>query len=457
MAVRSGFTGPGETRGYLLTRARDARGWTQAEMARYLCELSCKRGHPLNTGRDGVWYWEHDRTPDRPTQQLIAELLGIPLAAVDERPWPEWLSEDPVQRPAPRPWTLLGAAQSLHELAGGSMDVTRRELVLIAGGTLTASLLAWLTADPVAAGQLTTGRRIGEAAVAKIEDRAQMLRRMDDEDGGGTILTEASSALALVEGLIHNRSYTDAHGARLYAAASDLARQRAAALFDVKGECADGTFETALRTAQIAQDDALGANCLSFWCVSAYNTGRLHDAENMANTALASVRGRTTPRVEALLLSRRGRARAHLRDARCWADFDRAEALLAQDDERHHQNPDWVYWFDQAEIWGARASSHRDMDQPGPAEAAFAQAHALFDPTVVRTHALYLTRQADAQFAQGQVEQACATANDALDLTESISSHRTISPLLDLAKRLHAYAVPAAQDFCDRARTVLAA
>jgi hypothetical protein len=154
-------------------------------------------------------------------------------------------------------------------------------------------------------------------------------------------LTESTSALALVAGLLRDRSFTDEHGARLYAAASDLARQRAAALFDVNGQCADGAYETALRVAKAASDDTLGANCLSFWCTSAYNTGRPHDTEVMATAALASVRGRTTPRVEALLCCRRGRARAHLGDTRCWADFDRAEALLAQADGHvPHWQPD---------------------------------------------------------------------------------------------------------------------
>ncbi|MGW2055924.1 transcriptional regulator [Streptomyces sp. NPDC001840] len=444
-----------QERGYLFTRAMQARGWGRAETALYLRELSEKRGRPVSTGRDGIWYWEHDRTPDKPTQLLLAELFGIPQTAVDERPWPEWLSEDPAQRPAPCSWTLLGAAQSLTELAGGVVDITRRELVLIAGGTLTASLLAWITADPAAAGQLTQGNRIGEAAVARLEDRVRTLRRTDDEDGGGIIIAETSSALALVAGLLRTRSYTDAHGRRLYAAAADLARQRAAALFDVEGECADGAYDTALRAAHIAGDTALGANVLAFWTVAAYNTGRLHDAVAMASTGLTAVRGRATPRVEALLTSRRGRARAHLGDPACWADFDRAEELLADADG--HEDPDWAYWFDKAELLGARASSHRDMDQPGPAADAFAQAHTLFDPNCIRTHALYLTRQADAYFEQGEIERACTTAGDALDLTESISSHRTIEPLLSLADCLAAYDTPDARDFSDRARSALAA
>src|SRR5215470_14931859 len=189
-----------QARGYLLTRALQARGWSRAETARRLCNLSVRHRRPISTGRDGIWYWEHEREPDKPMQRLIADLLGIPQTAVDERPWPEWLSEDPIQRPAPHPWTVLGAAQSLTELAGGAVDTTRRELILIAGGTLTTSLLAWITADPAAAGQLSHGHRIGEAAVTRLEQRVSTLRRMDDADGGGTILTETSSALALIDG-----------------------------------------------------------------------------------------------------------------------------------------------------------------------------------------------------------------------------------------------------------------
>ena len=175
----------------------------------------------------------------------------------------------------------------------------------------------------------------------------------------------------------------------------------------------------------------------------------------MASTGLAAVRGRATPRVEALLTARRGRARAHLGDPTCWRDFDRAEALLAEADG--HPDPDWAYWFDHAELLAARASSHQDMDQPGPAAVAFAQAQTLFDPERVRTRALYLTRQADALYDQGEIERACATAGNALDLTESISSHRTTDPLLSLADRLATYDTPQTRDFRDRARTVLAA
>ncbi|MEV7866644.1 hypothetical protein AB0P17_11165 [Streptomyces sp. NPDC088124] len=157
-----------------------------------------------------------------------------------------------------------------------------------------------------------------------------------------------------------------------------------------------------------------------------------------------------------MLTSRRGRARAHLGDARCWDDFHRAQALLSK--AAGHDDPDWSYWFDEAEVLGARASSHRDMDQPGPAAAAFAQAHAIIDPAHVRTSALYTARQADALLAKGEIEHACAAAGYALNLTEAISSHRSTVPLLELTERLARYdTTPAVRDLRERARAVLTA
>jgi len=422
-------------------------------MARYLRDFSLQAGHKIFPGRDGVWYWEHERVPDRDTQMLIAGLLGIPLTAIYERPWPEWLSEDPAQRPASRPWTISAAADALYELAGGSVEATRRDLVLIAGSTLTATLLAWLVADPDAAAQITAGRRVEEAAVARLEARAAALRHMDDADGGGAVLTEATSAMALTVHLIRNRSYSTANGARLYAVASDLARQRAAALFDTGGQCADSAYETALRAARAAGNQPLGANCLAFWASAAYNTGRPRDAEAMATAAIAAVRHQSLPSVKAMLHCRCGRARAHLGDSACWTDFDRADELLAQSSSR--PAPDWIYWFDPAEILSARASSHLDLGQAAAAEAGFAAAQSLFDPAIIRTQALYLARQGIAQYEQGHLDQACATATRALDLTESISSRRTTGSLLELANRLQTCPVPQARDFRERARALL--
>jgi tetratricopeptide (TPR) repeat protein len=416
------------------------------------------RGISLGTGKDGVLRWERGRQPDRPTRVLIAELLGIPEEAAAQQPWPIWLSADPVQQPAHHCWNASGAVEALYEVSGSDMEIDRRSFALLTGATLTASLMSWLTADPAAAGQISHGQRIGETAVAHIERRVRELRHADDTDGGGQLLEEAHASMGMVAQLLKDRSYTDAHGARLHAAAADFARMRAWAAFDTRGECPDDAFDAALHAAHAASDTALGAHVLAFWSIAAYNTERPADAEAMVTAALSAARGRTTDRVMAMLLSRRARARAHQNDPNCWADLDRSAELLDASDHAADEDPDWVYWYDRCELLGAIASTHLDMGQPGRAEAVFAQAASLYPADRVRTHALFLSRQADAQWRQNDLERACATAGHALDLTADISSHRSTGPLLELAANMRPHnAVPAVRDFRERATAILAA
>jgi tetratricopeptide (TPR) repeat protein len=441
-----------------LTWAREVRGWKPAELARRLRELGAQRGVPVGTGKDGVYRWEAGRCPDEPTRHLIAELLGIPASAVARYPWPRWLGLDPLQQPTRHTWDASGAIQALAEVSGREIfTMDRRHFALLTGSTLTASLWAWLTADPAAAGQITHARRIGETAVVRVEERVRQLRHADDLDGGGQLLTETAAALELVVRLLKDRSYTDAHGSRLHAAAADLARMHAWADFDINEQCADGVFHAALRSAHASGDPVLGSHVLAFWSIAANNTDRPADAEAMAAAALSAARGRTTPRVEAMLLSRRARARAHRNDPAALADLDRAAELLAAADRNPGRDPDWVYWFDQAELLGARASTHLDLGRPGRAEETFIEAADLFPADRVRTHTLFLARRADAQWRQNEPERACATAHQALDLAEEISSHRAAGPLRDLAAGMAAHAaLPAVRDLRERVATALA-
>ncbi|MEU9796442.1 transcriptional regulator [Streptomyces sparsogenes] len=440
---------------HLLTRARAVRDWNPPEFARRLCELGKKHGVPVGTGKDGVYRWEAGRRPDKPTQRLIAVLLGISEEAVDQYPWPRWLALDPLQQPTRYSWDASGAIQALTEVSGREIiTMDRRDFTFLTGTTLTASLWAWLTADPAAAGQITQARRLGEKAVARVENRVRQLRHDDDLDGGGQLLTETASSLQLVVQLLKDRSYTNAHGARLHAAAADLARMHAWAIFDVHNHCPDGIFNAALRSAHASADNSLGSHILAFWSIAAYNTGRADDAENMINTALSAARGRTTPRVEAMLLSRRARARAHLGNPAAFTDLDKSAELLAAADQAPGEDPEWVYWYDRSELLGAFASTHLDLDQPTRAEEKFIEAAALFPTDRVRTQSLFLTRRADAQWRQGELERACATAGLALDLTEEISSHRAAGPLHDLATRMRAHeSIPAVHDFRERLAT----
>ncbi|MFF2026731.1 XRE family transcriptional regulator [Streptomyces sp. NPDC058171] len=411
---------------------------------------------PLGTGKDGVYRWIAGRTPDGPTQLLIAELLGIAGEAVPRFPWPHWLALDPLQQPPDHPWDASGAIRALEDVPWRDTmeQLHRRHFVQLTGGALTTSLWTWLTADPAAAGQLAHGKRLGAAAVGHIEDRVRRLRRADDEDGGGQVLTETALSLRMTIQLLKDRTYTNAHGARLHAAAADLTRMHAWAAFDLHGTCDDATFQAALQATHAASDPVLGAHVLAFWSIAASSVDRAADAETMTTAALAAARGRTTPRVEAMLLSRRARARAKQHDPLAYTDLDRSADLV--DATGQEADPEWVYWFDQAEHLGALASTHLDLGHPDRAERAFTEGAALFPADRVRTQALFLARRADAQWSQGEIDGACSTAGQALDLTETISSHRSVGTLNGLARRMGSHkTLPAVRDFRDRLTAVL--
>ncbi|MFB6979093.1 hypothetical protein [Streptomyces scopuliridis] len=174
-----------------------------------------------------------------------------------------------------------------------------------------------------------------------------------------------------------------AGGARLRAAAADPARMHAWAVFDVHNAYADSMFQTALRSAHAAPDTALGSHILAFWSIAARNTGRPADAEAMTAAAPSGAQGRTTPRVEAMLLLPHGRARAHQNNPACWADLDQSQTPLQAADD--HTDPEWVSWFDRSELLGALASTRLDLGRPDRAEATFVEAAALFPADRVRT------------------------------------------------------------------------
>ncbi len=436
-----------------LVIAREARNMRRPDLARALRRLSAERKPALGTAPSGVLRWEDGREPEKETQKLLAELFDIDPCLVDTHPWPLWLEFDPLQQYTDFPWTPRGALDALRDSVGSDMH---RRSFLFSSTALTASLFSWLTADPAAAGEITSGRRIGEAAVTHIERKVRMLRRTDDEDGGGTLIRETAAANEMVADLLDNRSYSLDHGRRLYAAAADLERMRAWALFDVHGSCNDRIFKSALQSAHSAGDLGLGAHILTFWAAAAYNCDRPAEAESMASAALSTVRGKAAPRVEALVYARRARARSHLGDARCWSDLDFAERHLHRaEQDKDASEPEWAYWMNLAEFQGSRASTQLAMGRPRDAEDTFAAAARAFDGGAVRTHALYLVRQADAQWRQGHYEESCGTAHQALDLTDQISSQRTTGPLQDLVATMDSHpSLGAVKDLRERVATV---
>ena len=445
-----------DTVGHPLAQARMLHHWSQNALAARVRAAGRHHGIPIATSKKTIARWEHDQVPDEPAQQLLAAVFDVDDDVRAQTPWPLWL-------PAPdlpelcRPWTAAGTVEALADaLRSGHMD--RRTFVVLSGVTLTTLLHDWLTAEPdIAHAATTDGRRVPGSMVDRIANRISDLQHDDDTHGGGDLIIEAQAHLALVHRLLDHGTYTQAQGTRLHAQAADLARMCGWMAFDTGRHAASQRyFAAALHAAHTSGDHLLGANVLAFAAVQHYSAGNPLDADAMVRTAQASVRGRSTPTVDAMLAARQGRALAKAGDARgCYHALNRATDLLDQGPS--DDDPTWAYWVERPEIDMLTGSCMLDLGDPAAAQTKFREADAAYGPEYVRTHVLYLTRMATAQLQQHELDAACASAHQALDLAADLNSGRGADHVRDFATYLapHRSTQPA-RDFLERVRTLAA-
>jgi len=82
-----------------LAEVRAARGWSCQHLARIPAARARRHGINMAAQRQKIWRWEHRGvTPDRLSQRLLAEELGLDLEVLAAHSWPDRL---PSSRQAP--------------------------------------------------------------------------------------------------------------------------------------------------------------------------------------------------------------------------------------------------------------------------------------------------------------------------------------------------------------------
>ncbi|MCM3920614.1 helix-turn-helix domain-containing protein [Frankia sp. AiPs1] len=75
-----------------LAQLRAAHGWSYQQLARLIAAHARRAGINMAAERQKIWRWEHRGvTPDRFTQGLLAELLGLDPQVIVTHRWPAWL------------------------------------------------------------------------------------------------------------------------------------------------------------------------------------------------------------------------------------------------------------------------------------------------------------------------------------------------------------------------------
>lgn len=149
----------------------------------------------------------------------------------------------------------------------------------------------------------------------------------------------------------------------------------------------------------------------------------------MIDSAQQHVQSTATPRLAALLASRKARAYAKAGDVvacgHTLVDAERSLNLAATD----AVEPDWLYYFDEAEFAAQAGACWVDLRQPERARPLIDDALRSISPNYVRDRAIYHVRNAETFLHANELEPACCELRAAADLARHTGSVRAIETI----------------------------
>jgi transcriptional regulator with XRE-family HTH domain len=442
----------GERLRILLQRA----SLTPEQLATRLNQLARQLGLSARIDRKTPYKWLRGSIPREPWPALISTILSRKLdvkLAVTDIGWrlaKSGLNFVPANNGlAGAPWDHAGTIGAVIDVA--EQDMTDRRVFLqLTGTALTQPAFEWLIARPAPDASGGVGRRVLDAHVDSIEEITAQLRRMDDQFGGGAVLDPVKSQVRFVLDLLRNRRYTSSVGSRLYGAAAELLRLAGYVSFDSSDHAAAQRFWIAgLHAAHSGGDRTVGANILGFMGIQAGELDQPGEAVRLAESAMQGYRGRDE-RVTAILSFRAARAYARVNDV---TSCERAiDAGYSAFQDAGVGGPGWAYWLNEAEIYMQAGYCYTVLEDWARAGEHLSAAIRLRDDSFRRVRVMRLALLAGVHAGQGEPEQACATAGQAIDLlADDVDSDRCVGEVRRVFDALAPYRrVPAVRELAER-------
>ncbi|MFE4977295.1 hypothetical protein ACFRAR_34955 [Kitasatospora sp. NPDC056651] len=384
--------------------AKRKGGYHSSRIAR-ACDLTPSRVGEVMKGRPKI--------TNMTVIERIADGLRIPgrMLGLADRSWEQ--PSVPRQEPTPAIEPARARLPVVDSGLGSDLDSI---LAIAAGARVTPNLLRSLQAS--------------------IED----YWRRDDQHGGEALRPAVIGQLRYVTGIM--RDTADPNYRRsLHGIAAELARLTGWTYFDARQyNTAQGYFTESLRFAREIDDRPFIANVLA--CLSLQSTyqDRAQDAITLARAAQDSARlVGGTPRLLAMLSMREafGHASAHDQES-----THRAIAEAHQHFERIREaddDPVWVEYFDRTKLTVDTGIALSQLGDATAAEPLIAEALRAELTANLRGRAFHSFWLARTQLQRRQVELACSTATEALDLAAVIDSPRVGSHLQEFRHLLEPY------------------
>ncbi|MBA2947159.1 transcriptional regulator [Streptomyces himalayensis] len=420
-------------------------GCSNAGLARRVNVCGAEHGLDLRYDKTSVARWLRGQQPRGQAPAIIAEALGRKLGrtvTIDEIGMANGknLAAGVGLQFSP---SVLGAIEQVCELYRS--DVGRRDF--LSGSSVASSALVepsrdWLISAPDPQVARSAGPRVGPADVDAVRSMTQALVDLDHQYGSGHVRPVVVHYLnSVVSGLLAG-SYREAVGRELFAAVARLTELAGYMAVDTgQPGLAQRYYIQALRLAQAAGDRGYGGYVLAASMSHlAAQLGNPREIAQLARAAQEGARGRVTPRAQAMFYAAEARGHALMGEARAaQAVIGKAVSAMEQADPGSGDDPAWIAHFDEAYLADELAHCHRDLGQPDAAGRQAEESLARHPQSRVRRRAIGLVLLATAQVQKREVEQACHTGLQAIELLGKLRSNRGAEYLEDLQERLAPY------------------
>jgi transcriptional regulator with XRE-family HTH domain len=380
-----------------LAAARHAVGFSQEVLA---LRLGCAN----NT----MSRWERGRTDPRPGQrEALAGLLGVTMEELD------WLLvrdcdiEDPAyDDPVNRREALTGLA------------------AVGAAVALPASLRAGLPEG--------VSGRVGVADVERLRAEAVAVKWAERRYGGGTAYGPTQDLVVHVRQVLSGGNYSPEVDRQLHGLLSQLWRDLGWCAHDAGDQyLARAHYNEALNAATVADDGQMTV-VLNYMAQQANECGSGRVGVALAGAAMQKARSFGSDRMFSLLGSQAARGYA------CEGDSAAAYAAFAEAERRYQpydpgRDPEWLAFWDPADLRAHLASGHLALGNPRAAESAARAALGELDwSRYPRDIASYSSWRALALGGQGEIDAAAACTVETVGLLEGVQSGRIAGRLRTL-------------------------
>lgn len=300
-----------------------------------------------------------------------------------------------------------------------------------------AVVVRWMLEPESRAQGGTSGACVSATDVEVIRSATRMLASWDYQYGGGRSRLLVGQCLATEALPLARRvSASTTVGRDYLTAVAALARLAGWTAYDIGSHgSAQRLLTVALNLAQEAGDRALGGRILAGMSHQANFLGQPRRAVELARAAREGARGQATPTAVALFHAMEARALASAGDEiGCTAALSAAETALASGDPDN--DPEWVRFFDGAELHAEFAHCFRDLGKPQLAAEHAVRSIETSDSVYVRSLSFCRTVLATAHAQRGELDEALHIARGVVDTAAQLRSQRVMAYLDDFRGRL---------------------